>query len=256
MDILFLGTCACDYSPKLSTEFKDKFDYDARRSSCALLNGHILIDCGDHTPDSLRISGSDIGKITDIVITHLHSDHFKREFICSIAKESGHTINLWVREDAPIEPIESVVIRRMKPTETYEMDGGEKLTGLKANHGEKTCPQYIYIENGGKNVLYATDGAWFLSETYYYLKNKNLDAMIIDATCGDYTGDYRMGEHNSLPMIRLMLPSLKTWGTITDKTQVYLTHIAPSLHKPHKEIVKSVEPYGLKVAYDGLQIKI
>ena len=39
MEVLFLGTSACDYSPKLNGEFKDKFDFDARRSSCVLING-------------------------------------------------------------------------------------------------------------------------------------------------------------------------------------------------------------------------
>ena len=47
MNALFLGTCACDYSPKLKTEFADTFDFDARRSSAFLLNGRYLIDCGD-----------------------------------------------------------------------------------------------------------------------------------------------------------------------------------------------------------------
>lgn len=56
MNILFLGTCACDYSPLLKTTYKDVFDKDARRSSCALVNGQYLIDCGEHCMDALRIA--------------------------------------------------------------------------------------------------------------------------------------------------------------------------------------------------------
>ena len=89
----------------------------------------------------------------------------------------------------------------------------------------------------GKQFLYALNGAWFLTESYKYLKDRNLDMMVIDATCGDYVGDYRMGEHNSIPMLRLMLPSLKTWGVINDGTKVYMTHLAPRLHLPHEETV-------------------
>ena len=44
MDILFLGTCACDYSPLLQTTYKDVFDKNARRSSCALINGRHLVE--------------------------------------------------------------------------------------------------------------------------------------------------------------------------------------------------------------------
>lgn len=53
-----------------------------------------------------------------------------------------------------------------------------------------------------------------------------------------------------------MLPSMKNWGTIVDGTEIYLSHLAPSLHKSHQETVELVKADGLKVAYDGLQIEI
>lgn len=253
-EILFLGTCACDYSPKLSAECKDVFDLDARRSSSVLVDGHILIDCGDHVPDALRIAKIDAAAITDIAITHLHRDHFRRDHIRAIAGKSGRTVRLWAREGAPVEGL-CRETRPMCPGVTYEM-GDYRITGLKANHDEKAYPQYIYLEHEDKRLLYATDGAWLLNETYYWLKNKKLTALILDATCGDYVGDFRMAEHNSIPMIRLMLPSLVKWGVIDGETEILLTHIAPSLHEPHEKIVKSVEKDGLRVAYDGLKITI
>ena len=64
----FLGTCACDFSPKLTGEFKDKFDPDARRASSVLVNGNILIDCGPHCCNSLDIIKKDYSEITDIFI--------------------------------------------------------------------------------------------------------------------------------------------------------------------------------------------
>ena len=58
----------------------------------------------------------------------------------------------------------------------------------------------------------------------------------------------------TIPMIRVMIPSLKTVGIIDSHTQIYLSHIAPSLHIPHKQLVKSVQQDGFIVAYDGLKI--
>lgn len=72
----FLGTCAADFSPKLKTEFVDCFDKNARRSSCAIIEGRYLIDCGVHTVDCLRIAGIPLENITDVFFTHLHGDHF------------------------------------------------------------------------------------------------------------------------------------------------------------------------------------
>lgn len=109
MEFLFLGTCACDYSKKLEKEFRDRFDKDARRSSCALLDGKILIDCGEHTLQSLEISATDCQKITDIFITHFHSDHFNRSHIEQLAKIAGG-VRLWVQENATLAPIDGVEI--------------------------------------------------------------------------------------------------------------------------------------------------
>ena len=76
-EFTFLGTCAADFNGELlATEYKDKFGKDARRASCALLDGKYMIDCGPHAIDALRIAGVALSDITDIFMTHLHSDHF------------------------------------------------------------------------------------------------------------------------------------------------------------------------------------
>ena len=95
-----------------------------------------------------------------------------------------------------------------------------------------------------------------MCEALNYLRGSNLCAIVLDATVGDYEGDYRAAEHNSIPMIRLLLPSLRTIGAICDESEIYLSHIAPSLHVSHAETVKIAESFGANVAYDGLEITI
>lgn len=253
--LLFLGTCACDYSPKLKNEYKNCFDKDARRSSCALLDGQYLIDCGEHCLESMGIAGTQLSAITDIFITHFHSDHYNPEHIKKVAEAGDRTLRVWVRSDAVVPEIPNVSWKYMEKGKEYEI-GDFKVVGLLANHDECVYPQHLLFEKGDKRFLYACDGAWFLNETYYRLKNVKLSLLVLDATCGDYLGDYRIGEHNTIPMIRLLLPSLKKWGAITEETKIYLSHLAPSLHKPHFETVELVKSDGLDVAYDGLEIKI
>ena len=256
MEILFLGTCACDYSPLLQTTYKDVFDKNARRSSCALINGRYLIDCGYHCLEELRIAKIDLAQITDIFVTHFHSDHYNVECISQIAKASERTLRVWVRAGANVIAISNVEWKFMEKGIEYSVDENVKVTGLLANHNESVFPQHILLDVAGKKIFYALDGAWFLHETYYALKNTKLDFLVLDCTCGDYEGDYRIGEHNSLPMIRLMLPSLKKWGAITEKTQVYASHLAPSLHKSHEETVEILQKDGVYVAYDGLSLQL
>ena len=250
MEIRFLGTCACDYSPKLKTEFKDKFDADARRSSCVLINKGILVDCGEHTLDSMRIAGVKKEDITDIVITHLHDDHFNEKNIESIAASCVRKLRLWVRDDAVLPEMNGVEIMRMQRKVAYELSEGVFVTGLIANHDETTFPQHLYFEREGKSFFYGCDGAWLVYDTFTWLYRKKITLFVFDGTCGDYSGDFRMAEHNSIPMIRLMLPSLKTVDAITDDTLIFISHIAPSLHKTHKETTELLKNDKINVAYD------
>lgn len=255
VSVLFLGTCACDFSERLNTDLKNTLDKDVRRSSSALVDGKILIDCGPHTLNSLDILNIPYSNITDILITHLHDDHFNPEAIAQIAKSRHTPLKIWLREDATLDEISGVELVRMTPYEKYTLNEGTAVTGLVANHDEDAFPHHLLIEIRGKKILYACDGAWLLNKTYYHLHNAHLSVAVLDCTSGDYEGDYRAGEHNSIPMLRVMLPALKTFGVIDDKTKVYFSHLAPSLHKSHGETEKIAHTLGAFVAYDGLCIE-
>ena len=254
-NLQFLGTCACDYSPKLEKEFKNCFDNDARRSSSLLVNDTILIDCGEHTKESLNILKIPFSQIRDIFITHTHDDHFNAENVQKIAENRHVPLRLWINEDAKIPEIPNVEVIRMQFFKEYTAQGN-KVVSMPANHDPSASPQHFVISNGEKSFFYGCDGAWFLTSTYNYLYNKQLDMVVLDATVGDYEGDYRLAEHNSIPMIKMMLPSLKTNKTINDNTKIVLSHIAPSLHKSHKETVEIAKKFGANVAFDGMKMEI
>ena len=254
-DLTFLGTCACDFSPKLETEFKSCFDFDARRSSALLVNDTVLIDCGIHTLESLDILKIPYGQITDILITHTHDDHYIPENIAKIAESKEAPLRLWIREGATVPEISNVEIIRMTLLSKCEKYG-ITVTGLPANHDKSTFPQHLLLQLDGKKLYYACDGGWIMCEALNYLLDADLDALVIDATMGDLVGDYRVGEHNSIPMIRHMLPSLETNRVISEKTRVFLSHIAPSLHKSHRKTVEIASEFGAEVAYDGLCLEI
>ena len=135
--VQFLGTCACDFSPKLENEFKHCFDKDARRSSAILINDSVLVDCGIHTLESLDILKIPYKQITDILITHTHDDHFVSENIEKIAENRHSLLRLWVREDASIPNFANVEIIRMKLLTKYEKYGITGKTGKKYNIFEK-----------------------------------------------------------------------------------------------------------------------
>ena len=261
-DLLFLGTSAHDFSPRLEGDCKDRFDLDARRASCALLNGCYLIDCGPHCLDAMRIANVDPAQIRELFMTHFHSDHFNADNVNRLAlavrERTGKPLRVWVSEEASPSGLENVTIVHMKKLEPTLVDEDLSVTGLFANHDAGTFPQHFLFEKDGNCFLYATDGAWMLNATYNSLRknHKKLSLFVVDATTGDRVGDFRVAEHNSIPMIRLMLPSLKTVKIVDSNTSIWMTHLAPSLHVSHEETCRIVEDMGVGVAYDGLHIHI
>ena len=256
MKLCFLGTGAADYSRELLETVPDRFAPDIRRCSAAILGGKYLIDAGPHVLDSLRIAGYPAGAVTDLLMTHLHKDHFNPENIGTLAAGREQPLRIWVREDAELPEIQGTEIRRMKLYERYQVGSDLAVTGLPANHGQGARPQHFLMEYAGRKIYYALDGAWILNGAFNALKEAHLDLLILDGTCGDYIGDFRLAEHNSIPMIRMMLPSFATTGAIDDHTVIYISHLARTLHKSHAETSAICEASGFHVARDGLTIEV
>jgi len=255
MKIRFIGTCACDYSPLLKTVYKDCLDKDARRSSGVLVDEHIQIDCGDHTLDSLRIQQIPLAAIDILLLTHLHGDHYRPENIRTVAAAAERKLKVYAHEAAlpsltkDLDGANVEIIGLPYRTKT-QIGEDAYVAALPANH---TCfPSHYLLEIGGKQLYYATDGAWIMYDALYYLWGKNVDMIVFDATCGDYEGDFRVAEHNSIRMIRSMCRSLKKLNVYKKDAKLYLSHIAPSLHKSHAETVEKAKKSKFLVAYDGL----
>ena len=104
-------------------------------------------------------------------------------------------------------------------------------------------------------IFCVSDGAWIQAGSFLTLQqHRPLDLMIFDATVGREDEGIRLGSHNSLAMLELMLPLLKRCQIASEQTKIILSHMAITLHQPHDNIVKEMEPKGFIVAYDGLTI--
>ena len=258
VDFQFLGTCAVDFSPRLKTELADSFDKNARRSSSAVIGGKYLVDCGYHTVDSLRIAEIPLKNITDVFFTHMHDDHCLPQSISKIAQAKSEKLRLWIPDDGYLPKIENTSVIKMPKFDKMAVNGEVSISSLPANHDLFGVSRYLLIEADGKSILYATDGAWVLNETFNYLRGlaRPLDMLVLDCTSGDVAWEYGIGSHNCIEMIRLMLPSFRNVGMIDGNTKIYVTHIAPSHHKPHDELERTMSEMGAHVAYDGLCLEI
>ncbi|MDA3925585.1 MAG: MBL fold metallo-hydrolase [Kiritimatiellae bacterium] len=259
--LLFLGTGAADWPGKYPPISKKLVRGQVRGMSSMLVNGHILIDCGPTVLDVMNRYNVNSAGITDILLTHTHSDHFHPDSIVAIADARDATLGplkFWAGPEALKRVPNSNRIEKclVEIGKTFQMHGFG-ITGLEANHLVGTTEEkclYYFLEGATKNFLYATDGSWLLKRTWLYLQKKRVDALIWDATIGESAGDSRIFEHNDLTMIRHMNETLRKRKIINPETKIILTHMARTLHPPHDQLEKTLLPEGLIPAYDGMSV--
>lgn len=261
-NIVFLGTGAADWPEIIPIEENYRSNRKWRRLSSILINNHILVDCGPTTLNSMLTFGMDPQKVTDILITHTHEDHLSQDTLGTLInlKQNNLSLRLWAHTNAMgrIPERNGLTLHPLEVGKTFNIDD-IIVKPLAANHvvdetSEK--PLHFLFKHEDKQWLYAADGAWFLKSTWLELCKEKLDAIILDATIGEIVGDRRIFDHNSLPMIRIMLDTFKKQGVLNQNSYILLTHMARTLHPSHEEIELNLCKEGIIPAYDGLCIRL
>ena len=230
MKLHFLGTGAADWAGP-----DDRGEY--RRLTSTLVDGCLLIDVNPEVLEQIP----DHSEVTAVAFTHSHSDHFNIDALKALAPCTVYAHESWAGEIEG-EGLTVVPLKVGKETATVT---GHVLIPMPANHSTQKQyeqPLHYLIERDGTRLLYATDGAWLLNQEHHIIGKKLLHAAVFDATIGDgFDGDYRIFEHNSIDMVRLMVATLKKQGRLAEDAPVYLTHMARTLHGSHKEIEAGLE---------------
>ena len=255
-NLLFLGTGAADWF----IEDKDKTHY-FRRNSAALLNGDLLLDCGPHIFDFAESTGNTTlyENVTDILITHDHPDHLNRDTLLNLADSQKIRVacdgaaRKRLGEHPNIEYIWLVPYKRKRVGRYY-------VTPLLANHDviitkNQRAFHYIIKTPDGKEFFYGLDGAWFLRPSWEEMLKHKFDLMVFDCTVGD-SDDWRLFEHNTIPMLRKMIAEIKEKEILQDGGKMIATHMARTLHKSHEDTAECLKEMDMIVAYDGMNVEI
>lgn len=224
MKITFLGTGAADWTAE---KHRDLDGY--RRNSSLLIDDCLLIDPGSNVPDALDVFGKDGSKITFVINTHRHTDHFCQKTLDSL--ENAEFFEFSAGDERQV--------------------GKYTVSAFAANHS--TCREAVHfiISDGEKKLFYGLDGAWLLYDEIAAIKSQRPDYAVLDATVGDVPGDYRIFEHNNLDMVLIMQQSLKKYVG-----KFCISHMARTLHGTQSDLEKRMETYGIDVAFDGMETEI
>ena len=260
MKLTFLGTGAagCIKTPE------NEITGGKRRCSSLLIDEDILIDVPLQCLDFAKKIGVDLSKVTDVLLTHSHGDHFQKSTLFKIAEQTEKKLNFWCHKNA-VENLE-LSDEEKERINIHLLDSMEKsdvsdavVTALPANHMTKgdEQPLHYIVERNGKSLFYGCDGGWFAAPTWEYMRKIKLDAVVLDTTVGEDAGNFRIGTHNSFPMLRIINAALLQNGIMDENGIRIGSHIAPSVHElDHEGTAKALAEMGMITAYDGFKIEI
>lgn len=258
MKLVFLGTGTAGAKLKPEGTLPE-----GQRRCCAMrIDEDILVDVSIQSFDYAAKLGMDNSAVTDIFLSHTHRDHWNKEALMAYAAAAKTKINFWCHKESLArlalseEEAALVDIHPVEVGDEWET-AGMKVKALRANHltpGGGQPLHYIF-ERDGKKLFYGCDGAWFCADTWEYLRaNGNLDAMILEATVGDDAGNFRIGTHNTVPMLRLLLTAIKENHVLLEGGTLIADHIGGPIHS--EKMVPLLDELGMIEAYDGLRIEI
>ena len=254
-EMIFLGTGAADWNLAMKNE-----GFFRRNSSC-LIDKKLLIDPGAHIFSFIEdFNMPDLfDELTDIIVTHFHSDHINKESVLRLAENRSLRVGCDKRTMEHIGEHPNITYTLFKPYIEYNV-GDMIVTPLLANHdivadGENFAFNYYVETKEGKSIFYGLDSAWILRPTWEYLKKKKFDAFVFDCTVGD-KDDWRLFEHNTIPMIRKMVEEINAKELMKDGGKLIASHIARTLHKSHEDTAEILEKINMITAFDGMKVQL
>ncbi len=283
MKIRFLGTAAAEGIPgifcgcKNCVDAREKGGRYVRTRSQVIIDDNLLIDFGPDTYLHSLKYGIDISKLSDVLITHVHSDHFYptelKNRLAGYASYMKHqAITFHGSEDivAPLSEILSgadteenrsrIKVHVLAPYETVRILDYD-VTPLPACHG--TSHPYIYLINDGRSAfLLLNDSGRLLPSHYEWLKGcgASVGAVSYDCTYGNVDVEKMFGvadHHMGLLDDIAVRDRLMSEGIITDKTVNIATHFS---HNPegvgYGEMLTHTDECGFALAYDGMTVEI
>lgn len=251
--LLFCGTGAADYvKPEPEQEF--------RKYTHSLLNDTILLDIGSMTYqfEEDAVLKARFARVRQVLITHTHSDHFSREALLRLAQDNGAiTVYLDASCTDMVPEHPSITVCPVSNGDTLSFDG-YTVHVFSSNHlterANEQTHHYVIDTPSGKSVFYGLDGAWLRTDEAKYLMHHPVDLMVLDATSA-VSNDFRTFEHNTLDMLKLMIPVLHANGMLKQDGMIYADHLAKTLHPAHNAAAAALSAIGMQTAYDGLCIE-
>lgn len=276
MKVKFLGTiaaeggpgifCNCDYCK----EALRRGGKDIRTRSQILVNEDLLVDFPADTYLHKLRDHFDLSKVRYLLITHSHQDHFYPQDLFMRGAYCGYnmvepTMDIYCNQAVKdyfdresVGHIEKEIAEGMKWNVVSEFDYIKteryEIWALKARHMKAENALFFLIKQGDKAFLQCNDTGCLYEENYEFLSSLGvkIDAVSLDATMGGQTKSY-FGHMNIKECLQTV-DRMRKCNFVKSTTRFILTHFSHNGGLLHDDYEKCCSPYGVEIAYDGMEL--
>lgn len=264
MELLFLGTGAADWN--LSQRRGGEF---FRRFSSLLVDGTLLIDPGPHIFDFAECAQDShlFCNVRSVAITHSHADHVNADSLKKLANIAANDGGIAIYCDAAVRDMliargvsgDTVEYTVLLPFAEYSTADGYIIIPCRSNHGvylDGECTLNYIVKKDGRSFFYGLDSGWIMYDTWQVIKKERPQTVIFECTLGNCPGDDRMFGHTGIPMLEIMIETMRAQHGPADDAAYYTSHMARTLHGTHEQLVRQLKPLGVIPAYDGMKVSV
>jgi phosphoribosyl 1,2-cyclic phosphate phosphodiesterase len=273
MELVILGTAAADGWPAMycdcaaCAEARRRGGPNLRTRSGALVDDDLKIDHNTDTLVHMQRLGRSLARVKTILFTHQHPDHL---YATDLKRNAPPNTSTRPQEPIAVYGNEYVLaeirrcfadpgklnldLRPLLPLEPVVTPTGDTVLPLPARHERGSL--LLRITRRGKTILYGHDSGSYLPETLDALGDGTpLDVALLDCTLGGQK-DTPNRHHMNIDGMLLTVDELRRRGAIVNGTRVIATHFSHNGLLLHEELVQTLLPHGVEVAFDGMVVRV
>ncbi len=254
--------CVCD----ICAEARRRGGKDLRRRSAYLLDDTIMVDFGPDAYHSMIALGLDYARLGHLLVSHSHQDHwypqelyFRRPGFSILAQGSHLDLhgNQSVADRLAGSAMDlerlSLGVDVVHAFEEIDLGEGTTAVGVRADHaGDEEALNWIVRRPSGA-VLFGNDTGWYPQDTWDFLNGAGLKVAFLDSTSGSLP--HREG-HMGVAAVVEAREMLDRIGALAPGARVIANHFSHNGRMLHADLEAYLNPHGIEVAWDGLQVEV
>ena len=225
----------------------------------------------DFPPDSylqMLKYGLSYADLEHLFITHAHEDHFYPADLALRAEPFAFGLSkaLYVygnqtvcqRMMEKVRDLEKcgIAFTIVEPFESFQA-GELKVTPILASHDpNQVCLNYIF-QFKSKTLLQGFDTGWYPKQTWEKLADYRFDMVIMDCTSGGKSeGPGVPTNHLGVEALIEVKKKMEGMALLSEGCRFIATHFSHGGGLLHHELEERLNPWGIEVAYDGMEVEI